>query len=160
MPNIKIICVGKLKERFYEQAAGEYIKRLGAFCRVEVEELPEAKRPEGASQAQTDAAVRREGENILAHVPKGAALAAMCVEGARLDSPAFSKELMRLLERGGASVCFVIGGSDGLSDEVKARADARLSMSDMTFPHHLARVMLLEQIYRAFMIAGGSKYHK
>ena len=160
MLGIKIICVGKMKEKFYIDASGEYLKRLSAYCKAEVEELPEAKRSANPSPAETEAAMLKEAEAIKAKIPKGAAVIAMCVEGKTLDSVAFS-ELMTSFAAGGASkICFIIGGSDGLHPSVKAIADRRISVSPMTFPHHLFRVMLLEQIYRGFKIAEGGKYHK
>ena len=160
MLGIKIITVGKMKEKFYIDACSEYLKRLSAYCKAEVEELPEAKRSANPSPAETEAAILKEAEAIKAKIPKGAAVNAMSVEGKTLDSVAFS-ELMTTMASGGASkICFIIGGSDGLHPSVKAIADRRISVSPMTFPHHLFRVMLLEQIYRGFKIAEGGKYHK
>ena len=160
MLNIKIICVGKLKERFYADAAGEYIKRLGPLCRLEVEELPESRLPAEPSEAERSAALRREAESISLRIPAGSTLIALCIEGREMDSVQFSKFLDLCALRGKSKLCFLIGGSVGLHSALKARADLKLSMSPMTFPHHLARIMLLEQIYRAFQISGGSKYHK
>ena len=159
MLDITVICVGRLKERFYIDAAQEYIKRLGAFCRVKVTELQEAHRGRGG-QGETAAALLREGEAILSAVPKGAAIIAMCVEGRQMSSEELALALEDMAGKGISKLCFIIGGSDGLHDSVKNAAQLRLSMSRMTFPHHLARVMLLEQIYRAFSISQGGKYHK
>lgn len=148
MLRIQLICVGKLKESFFIDACDEYDKRLRRYCALERVELPET------------GDLERDGAAVLAKIPAGAFVIALCVEG-KLGS---SEELAELLSeqalQGRSRVSFVIGGSDGLSDAVKKAADLRLSMSRMTFPHHLARVMVLEQIYRAFNILGGGKYHK
>ena len=160
MLNIKIICVGKLKEKFYIAAAAEYIKRLGALCRLEVEELPESRLSAQPSQAEVEAALRKEGESIALRIPAGALTVALCVEGKQLSSVRFSQFLEACALKGRSKLCFLIGGSEGLSEEVKEKAEVRMSMSEMTFPHHLARIMLLEQLYRAFQIREGSRYHK
>ena len=160
MLQVTILCVGKLKEKFYTEASAEYVKRLGAYCRVEIVELPEAKRPRDPSPAETAAAVTKEGDALLLKLPKGAVTAAMCIEGKELSSEDVAELLNKAASSGAGKLCFVIGGSDGLDDRVKKAADERISMSRMTFPHHLARVMLLEQIYRGFKILEGSHYHK
>lgn len=160
MLSVKIICVGKLKEKFYAQAAEEYIKRLGAYCRVDICELAESRLPASPSEAQIAAALEREAQLIEAAIPKGAWLAAMCVEGDMLSSEQLAARVQRLTVEGQGKLCFVIGGSEGMAQCVKDRAQLKLSMSRMTFPHHLARVMLLEQLYRAFKINEGSRYHK
>jgi len=160
MLNIKIICVGKLKEKFYLAAAAEYVKRLGSLCRLEVEELPESRLPAQPSAAEIEAALKKEGESIALRIPAGALTVALCVEGKQLDSVRFSQFLEACALRGRSRLCFLIGSSEGLSEEIKEKADLRLSMSEMTFPHHLARIMLLEQLYRAFQIRDGSRYHK
>ena len=157
MVNIKIICVGKMKEKFYIDAAAEDEKRLSAYCRLEIIELPEERR--GGTISQT-LALQREGAQIAAKIAKGSYIIAMCVEGKMYDSPDFSRLLESASVKGGGKICFIIGGSDGLDSTIKDMAQVRLSMSSMTFPHHLARVMLLEQIYRGFNIADGGKYHK
>ena len=160
MLRIRVICTGKLKEKFYKDASEEYLKRLGAYCRGEVIELPETKLDDNPSDAQIEAALEKEGETILSRIPKGACVIAMCVEGKQLSSPALA-ELIRVETVAGTSkLVFIIGGSYGLSQKVKQAAKLRLSMSEMTFPHHLARVLVLEQIYRAFNINEGSSYHK
>lgn len=156
MQRVSVICVGKLKEKFYAEAAAEYVKRLGRYCRLEMVELPEQRLPDHPSPAEIQRALAREAEAIRAKLPAGAAVAALCIEG-RLHS---SEDLAALLGGGERGLAFVIGGSWGLHDSVKAAAGVRLSMSPMTFPHHLARVMLLEQIYRGFQIREGGKYHK
>ena len=157
---IHVICVGKLKEKFYVDAAAEYLKRLSAYANLTLVELPEERLPQAPSPGQIEAALAREAEAIRAKLPSGASLVALCVEG-RLRS---SEELAQLISAwsgsGSKHLVFVIGGSYGLHPSLKAEAWVRLSMSPMTFPHHLARVMLLEQIYRAFKINEGSSYHK
>ncbi|MBR2732311.1 MAG: 23S rRNA (pseudouridine(1915)-N(3))-methyltransferase RlmH [Clostridia bacterium] len=160
MLNIQLLCIGKLKEDYLRMAAAEYQKRLGAFCRLTVTELPPARLPDAPNPAQIDAALEDEGRRILAQLPPRAEVIALCIEGKLLSSEALSERLQTLAVGGVSDVAFVIGGSYGLAPAVKQRARLRLSMSPMTFPHQLARVMLLEQIYRAFMIAGGGKYHK
>jgi len=149
-----------LKERFYQDACAEYQKRLSAFCRLTVTELPEEKLPDRRpSQAQIDAALEKEAAAIRAKIPPSSRVVALCVEG-RLRS---SEEMAQMLRVGAGPdkrLVFLIGGSFGLHPALKAEAQVRLSMSPMTFPHHLARVMLLEQIYRAFQIGAGSPYHK
>ena len=160
MQSIKIICVGKLKEAFYEQAVKEYTKRLASLCKLEIEELPEVKLPQEPSQAEIDAALLKEGEAVKSRIPKGSTVIAMCIEGKGMSSEKFSELLDSFAVSGVSKLCFVIGGSFGLSKEVKALAQVKLSMSAMTFPHHLARVMLLEQIYRGYKISLGGKYHK
>ena len=160
MLSLKFICVGRMRERFYQDAFGEYTKRLGAYCRLELIEPAEHRLPDAPSPAELKAALEREGAEILKNIPANAWVAALCVEGKELSSPELA-ELIRQRENSGQSrLCFVIGGSYGLAPAVKARADLRLSMSRMTFPHHLARVMLAEQVYRGFKINEGSKYHK
>lgn len=156
MQKVSVICVGKLKERFYIEAAAEYCKRLSRCCKLELVELPEQRLPENPAPAEIERALAREAEAIRSRLPAGAAVAALCVEGTLRSS----EELAGLLAREEAGLAFVIGGSCGLHPSVKALAKERLSMSPMTFPHHLARVMLLEQIYRGFQIRGGGKYHK
>ncbi len=157
---IHVICVGRLKEKFYADAAAEYLKRLSAYANLTLVELPEERLPQAPSPGQIEAALAREAEAIRAKLPSGASLIALCVEG-RLRS---SEELAQLISTwsgsGSKHLVFVIGGSYGLHPSLKAEAWVCLSMSPMTFPHHLARVMLLEQIYRAFKINEGSSYHK
>ncbi len=159
MVDITLICVGRLKEKFYKEACGEYIKRLGAYGRVTVTELAEERKSDAPSPAEVDACLLKEAEAIKKAVPKGAAVIALCVEGREYSSPALAG-LVEELSLTGSKLCFIIGGSDGLHRSVKELARVRLSMSPMTFPHHLARVMVLEQIYRAFRILNGGKYHK
>lgn len=160
MQKVSIICVGKMKEKFYIEAAAEYGKRLSRFCKLEIIELPEDRLPEDPSKAQIEAALAKEAETIRAKLPSGAMIVAMCVEGKTQSSEELAALMAQSANQGGSHVVFLIGGSFGLHPSVKALAAVKLSMSPMTFPHHLARVMLLEQIYRAYQINAGSKYHK
>ena len=160
MQKVTILCVGKLKEKFYADAAAEYAKRLSRFCKLDIVELPEERLPEDPSPALVDAALAREAEAIRAKLPAGAFPVAMCVEGPLLSSEELAKRMAGWANQGGSHLVFLIGGSFGLHPSVKELAAVKLSMSPMTFPHHLARVMLLEQIYRAYQINAGSKYHK
>ena len=160
MQRVTIVCVGKLKERFYTEAAAEYQKRLQRHCRLEILELPEQRLPEDPSPAQVEQALRREAEAIRGKLPAGAVLIALCIEGQTMSSEALAERMGRWASGGGSHLVFLIGGSVGLHASLKEQAALRLSMSPMTFPHHLARVMLLEQIYRAYQILEGSRYHK
>lgn len=156
MLTVKLICVGKLKEGYWREAVAEYEKRLRPLCRFEIVELPEERLPNNPSAAQVDAALEREGEAILRHA--AGKVIPLCIEGMRTDSPGLARRLEGVMQSPGA-VSFVIGSSYGLSEAVKAAGEG-LSMSPLTFPHQLARVMLCEQIYRAFQILQNSKYHK
>ena len=160
MLDVHILCVGKLKERVYTEAAAEYVKRLGGYCRLTLTELPEERLPKSPSRAQIDAALEKEAAAVRAKLPPNSSLVALCVEG-KLCS---SEDLARLVSDWSLSsakhLVFLIGSSYGLHPSLKAQAWVKLSMSPMTFPHHLARVMLLEQVYRAFKINEGSDYHK
>ena len=157
---IDIICVGKLKEDYRRMACAEYEKRLGAFCKLRITELTPARLPDNPNQAQINAALEDEGARIIAKLAPNTAVFAMCIEGRQMPSEKLSAEIEKCAVSGYGSLAFIIGGSHGLSPAVKSKAAYRLSMSEMTFPHQLARVMLLEQIYRAFMISSGTKYHK
>lgn len=160
MQKITVLCVGKLKEKFYLDATAEYAKRLGRYCKLDILELPESRLPEEPSPAQIQQALDAEAAAITAKLPKGGALVALCIEGTPCSSEEMSRKMQQLAVSGKTQLTFLIGGSVGLSESLKRRADWKLSMSPMTFPHHLARVMLLEQIYRAFKINEGSSYHK
>ena len=160
MLSVYLICVGKLKEKFYQEACAEYIKRLSPYCRLTLVELPEEKLPQDPSQAQIDAALAREADAIRAKLPPRCGLVALCVEGRMRSSEELAGLFTDWMNRGESHLVFLIGGSFGLHPSIKAEAGLRLSMSPMTFPHHLARVMLLEQLYRAFKIREGSSYHK
>lgn len=160
MQKVTLICVGKLKEKFYAQATAEYAKRLSRFCKLEIVELPESRLSDSPSPAEISQPLTAEAALIEAKLPKGSALVAMCIEGEELSSPQLAEKMRQFAVSGVSNLTFLIGGSVGLSPAIKAQADFRLSMSPMTFPHHLARVMLLEQIYRAYQINAGTKYHK
>lgn len=158
--NCTIICVGKMKEKPYRAMADEYLKRLSRYGRFEEVELPDLPEPQGASPAQENQIRQREGESILARIRPGDHVIALTIPGKQYDSPALSAHLQQLTVQGAGSIVLVIGGSLGLSDAVIARANEQLSMSRMTFPHQLARVMLLEQLYRCMKISSGERYHK
>lgn len=160
MLQIRLICVGKLRERFYVDASKEYLNRLSGYCKIDVEEIAEARLTERPSGAEIDAALKTEADAISGKLIKSAAVIALCVEGIQTDSAGLSDRLARYATDGYSRLCFVIGGSHGLHPSVKEKAGFCLSMSPMTFPHHLARIMLLEQLYRCFKIQEGGKYHK
>lgn len=157
---VKMICVGKMRERYFIDAFAEYAKRLGAYCKFECLELSEQRLPDPPSEKEINAALEKESVEILKNIPQDAFTVAMCVEGTMLPSEAVAKLISERESSGKPKLCFVIGGSFGMAECVKQRADMKLSMSKMTFPHHLARVMLAEQVYRGFKINEGSKYHK
>lgn len=160
MQNVTVLCVGKLKEKFYAAACAEYQKRLTRCCKLSVIELSEERLPENPSVAQIEAALEREAAAIEERLPRGGMLVALCVEGEALSSEELAETLAHRALSGAGQVTFVIGGSFGLAGRIKRAAELRLSMSAMTFPHHLARVMLLEQLYRAYQIQNNTKYHK
>lgn len=160
MFEITLITMGKLKEKFYLNAAAEYEKRLSGYCQFRLLELPEHRLPENPSPAEINAGLEKEAELIFSRIPKGAWFCVFTPEGKELSSEAFAGKLKDVKLSGKSSACFLIGSSFGISPRVKARADFRLSMGPMTFPHHLARIMVLEQLYRAEAIQAGSKYHK
>ena len=157
--NSALICVGRLKERYWREAAAEYEKRLTRFGRFETIELPDLPEPANSSPAIERQIRQKEGEAILAKIREDDVVIALCIEGKQLDSVQLSQKLGEL-SVSGRRVVFVIGGSLGLSEAVVSRAQMKLSFSPMTFPHQLARVMLLEQTYRAMKIAAGERYHK
>lgn len=160
MQKVSIICVGKLKEKFYLEAAAEYVKRLQRHCKLEIIELPESRLSDTPSPAEIKKALSAEATAIRERLPKGGAVIAMCIEGKTCSSEELSRRMADFAVAGKTQLTFLIGGSVGLDEELKKQADWRLSMSPMTFPHHMARVMLLEQIYRAYQIEQGTKYHK
>lgn len=160
MFSITLICVGKLKEKFYLAASEEYQKRLRGFADFSLIELPETRLPENPSAAQIAQGLAKEAELIRAKIPKGAWLGVWTPEGTLLSSEELAATLAAVKRGGRSSACFLIGSSFGLDPSLKRMADQKLSMSKMTFPHHLARVMVLEQLYRAESIQAGSKYHK
>lgn len=152
MLNIRLICVGKLKEKFYLEACREYEKRLGTLCKLEILQLDEEPDRPGALQ--------KEAEKLRAAIPAGNYVIAMCIEGKMLSSEGLADKMQQLQNQGISRLCILIGSSRGLDEALKQQCALKLSMSPMTFPHHLARVMVLEQIYRALSILSGSKYHK
>ncbi len=160
MQSVKIICVGKLKDAFFREASDEYMKRLKAFCKAEIVEIPAANLPDDPNEAQIEAALEKEADAILRKLPSGALTVAMCVEGKLFSSEDMAKCIADASMRGNGDITFIIGGSYGIAERVKKQADIRMSASKMTFPHRLFRVMLLEQIYRGYKINQGSKYHK
>ena len=160
MINIKILCVGKLKERFYTEAANEYLKRLSAYCKLEVIDIPEYRLPADPSDTQISIALEKESAIIKSNITSGTYSVVLCIEGREIDSVAFSDMIADCAVRGVSRICFILGGSFGLHDTIKNTANLKLSLSKMTFPHNLARVILLEQLYRGFTIAEGGKYHK
>ncbi|WP_037300582.1 23S rRNA (pseudouridine(1915)-N(3))-methyltransferase RlmH [Ruminococcus flavefaciens] len=158
MMNINLIVMGKLKEDYLRSACAEYIKRLGRYCSFELHELDECRLSDDPSDKEIAAALKKEAEQIKKYA-KGM-IVPMCIEGKQLTSPELSQKMTEAGVSGQSTVTFIIGSSFGLDDGIKSMGALKLSMSKMTFPHQLARVMLLEQIYRAFQIAEGGKYHK
>lgn len=160
MFDITLITMGKLKEKFYISAAQEYTKRLSGYCHFTLVELPESRLPENPSPAEIAAGLEKEAETILARIPKSSWFCVFTPEGKELSSEKFAEKMKDVKLSGKSSTIFLIGSSFGMAPKVKERADFRLSMGPMTFPHHLARIMVLEQLYRAEAIQAGSKYHK
>ena len=160
MFEITLITMGKLKEKFYISAASEYSKRLSGYSRFNLIELPETRLPDDPSPAEIASGLEKEAELIFTKIPKGAWFCVFTPEGKVISSEAFADKLKEVKLSGKSSACFLIGSSFGISPRVKAKADFKLSMGPMTFPHHLARIMVLEQLYRAEAIQAGSKYHK
>lgn len=160
MFDITLITMGKLKEKFYISAAEEYKKRLSGYCRFSILELPEVRLPDDPSPAEISAGLEKEADLIFSKIPRGSWFCVFTPEGKELSSEKFADKLKEVKLSGKSSACFLIGSSFGMAQRVKERADFKLSMGPMTFPHHLARIMVLEQIYRAEAIQAGSKYHK
>ena len=160
MFDITLITMGKLKEKFYISAADEYKKRLGGYCKFSLLELPEVRLPEAPSPAEISAGLAKDAATIFSKIPKGAWFCVFTPECKELSSEKFAEKLKEVKLSGKSSACFLIGSSFGMAQRVKDRADFKLSMGPMTFPHHLARIMVLEQLYRAEAIQSGSKYHK
>ena len=160
MFDITLIAMGKLKEKFYLSAAAEYEKRLRGYCNFQILELPEVRLPDSPSPAEIAAGLEKESEMILSKIPKGAWFCVLTPEGKEISSEGLAEKIREVKLSGKSSACFLIGSSFGISPRVKARADYKLSMGPMTFPHHLARIMVLEQLYRSESIQAGSKYHK
>ena len=160
MFSVTLITVGKCKEKFYLAAADEYAKRLGAYCKFKLVELTETRLPEDPSPAEIRNGLSKEAELIEAQIPKGSWFCVLTPEGKELSSEALSDKLTQVKLSGKSSACFLIGSSFGMDPRIKVMADFRLSFGPMTFPHHLMRVMALEQLYRAETIVAGTKYHK
>lgn len=158
--NISIICVGKLKERYWSDAVSEYSKRLKSYCNLEIVELKEARLPDKAGPAEEQAVKEAEGEEILKKIRDGVYVVTLEVKGKMLSSPKLAEKMEKLAVDGVSHIAFVIGGSLGLSEAVSCRADFKLSFSEMTFPHQMMRVILLEQVYRSFKIIRNETYHK
>lgn len=159
MINVTLIAVGKLKESYLRDGCNEYIKRLGAYSKIKIIEINEERAGDNPSSNEIKAIIEKEGERIAAKIPKGAVVIPLCIEGREYSSPDFSR-LIENISLETSQLCFVIGGSFGLSDTIKSMGKYRLSFGKMTLPHQLARMVLLEQIYRAFSISNHSKYHK
>lgn len=161
MLNVNIIAVGKLKESYLRDACGEYSKRLGAFCRLNIVEIPESRLPASPSEKEIGNALAEEGKAMTAYLSaKESFSIAMCIEGQQLSSEKLAEKIGKISVDGKSTLNIIIGSSCGISGEIKKLSDLRLSMSAMTFPHQLARVMVLEQLYRSFQILNGGKYHK
>ena len=157
---VSIICVGKIKEEFYRKAVTEYEKRLSRYCKLEIIEVPDEKTPDGASALLEEQIKEKEGAKILRHLREDAYIYTLEIRGKELDSEKFAHQIEKQAVGGVSHIQFVIGGSLGLAPSVSRAADEAISFSKMTFPHQLARIMLLEQLYRAFQINAGGKYHK
>lgn len=160
MQTINLIAMGKLKEDYFKKACDEYIKRLGAYCKINIYEPEPIALSQNPNETQIEKALEQEAERILEKIPSNSYIISMCIEGKTLSSEELSKKFLSVSISGKSCVNILIGSSFGLSEKLKARSDFKLSMSPMTFPHSLARVMLLEQVYRAFSIQNNGKYHK
>lgn len=157
--SVEIVCVGRLKDRFFEDASKEYLKRLSAFCKINVTEVPAAPLSDDPSPGEIKAALAKEAAAIKSKIKRTATVYPLCIEGREMTSEGLAEEIERRTVSGASDLTFIIGGSYGLDDGIK-KLGPMLSMSKMTFPHRLARIMLLEQLYRAFTITAGKKYHK
>lgn len=157
---IKIICVGKLKEKYLKDGILEYTKRLSRFCKTEIIEVNDEKIPDNASKSLEDIVIKNEGEKILKHIQKGEYIISLCVEGKSISSTELADNLKNITLSGNSTITFIIGGSLGIDEKIKNMSDYKLSFSKMTFPHQLMRLILLEQIYRAFKINSNEEYHK
>ncbi len=159
MIKVTVIALGKLKEKYLREAEAEYKKRLSRYCNLEIIELEPVRLPEKPSQNEINSALEREAEDIIKKIPVGSKVFSLCIEGTELSSERFARRIKENTDMGN-SLIFIIGSSYGLSEKIKNMAEIKLSVSQMTFPHQLFRVMLLEQIYRGFKINEGSAYHK
>lgn len=160
MITVTVVALGKLKERYMREFSAEYEKRLSAFCKLQIIELSPERLPENPAQSEIDRTLAQEAKQILSKLPQNAYVFSLCIEGKQMTSEQFSQKISTLAVKGVSNIAFVLGSSFGLAEEIKKQSDFRFSMSEMTFPHQMARVMLLEQLYRAFQIANGGKYHK
>lgn len=158
--NVTVICLGKLKEDYLKKAVSEYSKRISAYGKLDIIELTPVRLSDDPSQTEIDAALQKEADEIIKKIPNGSFIVPLCVEGMKKSSEQLAADIKKAALDGKSSITFIIGSSFGLSEKVKALSRYRLSFSDMTFPHQLMRVMLLEQIYRAFQINNNGKYHK
>lgn len=158
--NINVVCIGKLKEKYWRDAVDEYVKRISRFAKVEIIELKESRLPDNASPADEEKVKKQEGEEILKRIKPGDCCITLEIKGKQLDSVELAEKIKKIWIGGSSTIDFVIGGSLGLSDDVSRRADFRLSFSKMTFPHQMMRVILLEQVYRSFKINSNETYHK
>lgn len=158
--NLTLVCVGKIKEKYFTDAVKEYVKRLSRYCRLNILEVADEQTPDGASDALEEQIRQREGQRILKNLKEDCYVIALAIQGKKLSSEDFAGKLEHLAVSGKSNIAFVIGGSLGLSREVLNRADYLLSFSDMTFPHQLMRVILLEQVYRCYRIINHEPYHK
>ena len=157
---ISIVCVGKVKEKFYRDAIEEFIKRLSRYCKLEILEVADEKTPDQTSEVENIQIKNKDGERILKNIRDDAYVICLCIDGKTLDSVELAQKIETLGVSGTSHICFIIGGSLGLSEQVIKRADYKLSFSKMTFPHQLMRVILLEQIYRSYRIINKEPYHK
>lgn len=160
MIKVTIIAVGKLKEKYLKDACSEYLKRLSSYSKVNIIEINEERCSDSPSPNEIESVKQKEGERIIAKIPKGSYVVPMCIEGCEMSSIEFSESIEKASLSGFGEITFIIGGSFGMSDEVKALGKLRLSFGKITLPHQLMRVILLEQIYRAFSISNHTKYHK
>lgn len=160
MLSVTVVAVGKIKEKFFSQALDEYRKRLGRYCNFEIIEVKDEPTPENPSDKEKEIVLRKEGERILEKIPKGSVVVPLCVEGKQESSEKFARFFEDCARQGNNKIVFIIGGSFGLWEDIKKLSAKRLSFSEMTFPHQLMRVILAEQIYRAFTIIEGKTYHK
>jgi 23S rRNA (pseudouridine1915-N3)-methyltransferase len=158
--NISILVVGKLKEKYFKQGIEEYTKRMSPYAKVTIVEVPDEKAPENLSAAEVEQVKQAEGARLLKKLPDNAYALALAIKGKQMPSEEFATKIQELATYGHSDIAFIIGGSNGLSDEVLSRADFQLSFSKFTFPHQLMRLILVEQIYRAFKIMRGEPYHK
>lgn len=160
MIKVTVIAVGKLKEKYLHDACEEYLKRLGTYSKVNVVEVNEERCSDNPSESEIENVKQKEGQRIIAKIPKGSFVVPMCIEGTQFSSEDFANKIEATAVAGNSDITFIIGGSFGLSDEVKSLGKLKLSFGKLTLPHQLMRVVLLEQIYRAFSILNNSKYHK